>query len=594
MKEIPYLSIVILIKNNAQTLASVVSDIRRELGRFGRPYDIILVDDGSIDDSEIVGRRLASRASHIKYHRIDSGGGYGKAVRTGMALADGSWVLCTAADGSLDPRDIKELLKYTQSYDLVSGCRTVRQVTGYDKFQRWFRHVLLGRRFGFVLQDARCAMMLLKREIVQEIPLGCDGANIGYELLYRSIRAGFRVIETPIWAREPIVPESLIQCIRVIWALGKTSPPIRKIQFKRRKRMGRIRRYLRRQWCLVSDRPWEASLDISSRCDMQCISCGVWTEPIRNERDASFWVGILDDLYRLGVRRILLIGAEPLMREDIGRILRAISIRGMAASIFTNGFRLSLRAVELLEAGLDRLVLSLDGPESGVHDGLRGGGGVFEVALEGMRKLRNEAMIRNVPLPEIVFHTTVSVANVHAIPEMIQFAKEEKVALTLQAVCQFPKAVVEQSRYEGEMIASRQYMITDVDLLMSKEQIAGLKRKIGRNSLIRHNLSSRVLLSLTEDHLIVGKVPVIPCGHVHHTVSVNPQGDVYPCGMLSNYHYWSLSKRSIGDVWNGDRRKHFVRHLKRDSFPACDYCCHYLNNLTPGQVLRVIIGLPLK
>ena len=594
MKESPFLSIVILVKDNGQTLAGVVSDIRRELGRFGRPYDIILVDDGSIDDSEIVGRRLASHASHIKYHRINGGGQFGNVVKSGLGLADGTWMLCATADGTLDPRDIKELLKHAQSYDLVSGCRTVRQATGYDKFLRWFRDLLLGWRFGHVPKDARCAMMLISREIVRQVSPHCDGTAIGYELMYRSIRAGFRVIEVPIWAREPIAPESLAECIRIVLALGRTSPPIRKIQSKRPKCLGRIRSYLRRQWCLVSDRPWEASLDISSRCDLQCISCGVWSEPVRNESDAAFWVGILDELCRLVVRRVLLIGAEPLMREDIGRVLRAISVRGMAVSIFTNGFRLSQRATELVETGLDRLVLSLDGPESGVHDGLRGSGGVFEVALEGMRRLRDEAMIKNVPVPEIVFHTTVSVANAYAIPQMFQFARDEKVALTLQAVCQIPKTVVDQSRYNGEKIASRQYMIADVDLLLSREQIAVLKRQIGRDSLTQYNLSSRVLLALKEDHLSLGTVPVIPCAHVHHTVSISPQGDVYPCGLLSGYHYESLSRQPIGDIWNGQRRKRFVRDLKRDSFPVCDYCCHYLNNLTPGQVLRVMVGLPLK
>jgi radical SAM protein with 4Fe4S-binding SPASM domain len=594
MRSTPYLSIIITVKNNARTLADAVSDIRRDLGRFGRPYEIIMADDASTDDSENIGRKLAARASHIKYLRLGESGEYSLAVRTGIDVAEGSWVLCTTADGSHDFRDIRELLTYTGDYDLISGYRPVRNQTGYDRLVCWVRKVLFKWRFGYVPKEGQCGLRLVKREIFREIPLQRSGTGIDYELLYRSIRAGFRHVQIPVHAREAIPPEGLLAILRIFLALHKAYPRIGKIRNLRRKGRGRIGTYLRRQWCMLSDRPIEASLAISGRCDLQCISCDIWSEPIRSEKDTAFWVGIIDDLYRLGVRQVMLIGGEPLMRDDIGRIIRAISVRGMATSIFTNGFRLLQRAAELVDAGLDRLVLSIDGPEPAVHDGLRGGGGIFDVAMEGLEKVRNEASSKGLPVPEVVFHTTVSVANAHTIPDMFAFAHRHGANTVLQAICQAPRAIIGNTTYQSEKIASRQYMISDLDLLLSRDIALRVRQKIRHNLLARYNLSAKTFLSLSEEHLLTGTFPVIPCGHVHNTLSVNSQGAMYPCGMLANFHYASLDKTTSYEAWKGQRRKVFLETMKQNPFPVCKYCCHYLNNLTPGQAARVMIGLPLK
>jgi radical SAM protein with 4Fe4S-binding SPASM domain len=594
MKTTPYLTIIVFVKDNARALAETVGNIRRNLGRFGRPYEIFVIDDSSTADAENIGRNLAARSRYIKYLQWGEDAGDRVAFKTGINVSDGTWVLFATADGRKDFKGIKDLLKYTSDYDLISGYEPVLIKTGYDRFLRWLRRVLFNWRFGYVPQSGQLGLRLIKRDILQEIPLQSDGRAVDYELVYRSIRSGFRFIEVPVPGRKMQQVEGVPTLFGIFRALNRAFPRIRKIRNARRKHRGRVRTYIRRQWCMLSDRPIEASLDISGRCDLQCVSCDIWSEPLHSEKDTVFWVGTIDDLYRLGVRQVLLIGGEPLMRDDIGRIIRAISIRGMTSTIFTNGFRLLQRASELVESGLNRLVLSIDGPEPAVHDGLRGASGVFNLAMEGIEKIREEANIHGRPTPEMVFHTTASVANAHAIPEMFDFARRREIALTLQAICQVPKPVVENTKYHGKKIASRQYMIGDFDLLFSKDIASRVRQEVRHKFSIRSNLSTKVFLSLSEEHLVTGTFPVIPCGHVHHTVCVNPQGAMYPCGMMADYHYASLTEATTWESWNGQRRKDFIENLKREPFRICKYCCHYLNNLTPGQAVRVMIGLPLK
>jgi radical SAM protein with 4Fe4S-binding SPASM domain len=296
---------------------------------------------------------------------------------------------------------------------------------------------------------------------------------------------------------------------------------------------------------------------------------------------------------KIGVRRIVLIGAEPLLRQDIGPMVRKATDQGMRVTVFTNGCHLAAQARELVQNGMDRLVLSLDGPEAIVHDGLRGSAGVFDAALEGWHLVGQEARNRNIPVPQCVFHTTVSIANARVIPQMFRLAKQEKAGLTLQAITQVPGEAVEKCRRGRYVAASRQYMNNDGEMWLSQEEATDLKQRLRHLGGSRNNLSARVLLSLSNENLITGTFPIISCAQVHHTISVNPQGVVYPCGMLRNYHLGSTEDSTISEIWKGKRRREFLKSLKQELFPVCKYCCHYLNNLTPWQVAKVLSGMSL-
>jgi radical SAM protein with 4Fe4S-binding SPASM domain len=247
----------------------------------------------------------------------------------------------------------------------------------------------------------------------------------------------------------------------------------------------------------------------------------------------------------------------------------------------------------LVKSGIDRLVLSLDGPEAAIHDGLRGTDGVFDAALEGWHLIREEAHKQKVPPPNGIFHTTVSIANSRMVPEMFALAEHEKVGLTLQIVSQVPREEIQKCRRGRNVIASRQYISNGGDLWLSEKEAIQLKQRIRQLGESRKNISARVLMSLSNQHLTAGTFPIISCSHVHHTISINPRGIVYPCAMLRNYHYGSLEDNSVSEIWKGKKRREFLKSLKKEFFPVCKYCCHYLNNLTPGQMVRVLFGLTL-
>jgi radical SAM protein with 4Fe4S-binding SPASM domain len=589
------LSIVIAVQNNADTLYDVVSDVRRSVGRSIRNHEIIIVDDASTDSTENVGKKLAARSAAVKYYRLDPREGVGRALKRGLDLATGEWVFYTTGDGSFNYRELRQMFKDAHNADLIVGYREFRDLSPWHKITLAFHNALLRWFFGLRVRDPQCAYKLIRQNVLKEIVLLSERESFDCELLIRAIRSGFRVSETPVQLKKPNRPWGIMPTIAVIWQLLRLTPKVGKIhQPRHHLTPGRIRMYIRRQWRRMLDRPLEASLDISTRCELKCISCNLWNQPPQPELSSAFWANRMDELYRFGVRRVVLIGAEPLMREDIGRIVRAASACGLGVTVFTNGLQLSNRAAELVESGIDRLVCSLDGPNPSVHDGLRGTGGAFNQAMEGVHQVIEQSKSQSISPPDIVFHTTVSIANHHVIGQMLRFADREGAALTLQAICRVPKADVMRSRYRNRVIASQQYMDSDGDLLLSQELVEKTKRQIHQRANAKNNLSVKAYLAISNQHLAQGTFPIAPCSHVHHTISISAQGNVYPCAMLANYHYGSLEKQSVWEIWQGNRRKEFLKHLEETPYPVCRYCCHYLNNLTPGQVVRVLMGMTLN
>ena len=80
-------------------------------------------------------------------------------------------------------------------------------------------------------------------------------------------------------------------------------------------------------------------------------------------------------------------GGEPLLYKGLAEILRHIKKRRLIAALVTNGVLLARHAEELVEAGVDNVTISLDGPEA-VHDQIRGVPGTFHRAIEGIRALQ--------------------------------------------------------------------------------------------------------------------------------------------------------------------------------------------------------------
>ena len=141
------ISVVIPAYNEESGLADVVRGLRASMESSGRPFEIIVVDDGSLDRTPEVARGLGgvTVVTHTKNR------GYGAALKTGIRAAMGDQILICDADGTYPPESIPELLAGADGHDMVVASRTGPSVE-IPIFRRLAKGIL--RRLAIYLSES--------------------------------------------------------------------------------------------------------------------------------------------------------------------------------------------------------------------------------------------------------------------------------------------------------------------------------------------------------------------------------------------------------------------------------------------------------
>jgi len=132
---------------------------------------------------------------------------------------------------------------------------------------------------------------------------------------------------------------------------------------------------------------WESTV----ACNLACVHCraSAQTAPEPDELTTQEVFGLIDQLAEFGQPIFVISGGEPLMRPDIFEIAAYGTERGLRVAVSPNGTLLTADAVSnLLQAGVKRISVSIDGSTAARHDAVRGVPGAFEAAMEGLGRCR--------------------------------------------------------------------------------------------------------------------------------------------------------------------------------------------------------------
>ena len=133
--------------------------------------------------------------------------GYGAALRSGVRAAQQPWVLLTDADLQFDLRELVDFVPLAAQADLIAGWRIARQDPLHRRLNAAAWNWLVRSLFDLPVRDVDCAFKLVRRDLLEDIPLTSGGAMISTELVVRAVAAGGRVREVGVHHRPRVAGE---------------------------------------------------------------------------------------------------------------------------------------------------------------------------------------------------------------------------------------------------------------------------------------------------------------------------------------------------------------------------------------------------
>lgn len=197
----PTISVVIPTYNEALTIGDVVSETKRALDDIGLPYEIVVIDGGSVD---LTGDVAKEKGARVVYLGNNIGKGY--ALRKGFAEARGDVIVTLDADGSNEPREIARLIApIMKGKDLVIGTRFGKgsNIRPYALS----RIKLLGNRFidfyvsfltGKLITDSQTSFRAFRTDILKDLNLRSNNYDLEAEMTVKALTKGLGYEEVPI------------------------------------------------------------------------------------------------------------------------------------------------------------------------------------------------------------------------------------------------------------------------------------------------------------------------------------------------------------------------------------------------------------
>lgn len=234
--EQPYLSVIIPAYKEGERIGRNLLEIDKYLKSKNYPYEIIVVDDGSPDNTAEVARNYALQVPNLRVIDNDTNHGKGYVVRQGLLDAKGKYRLFLDADGSTSITHLDSFLPQLESgYDVVIGSRKIegsfiqvhqprhREIMGEGG--NWLIRIVLGL---WSYPDTQCGFKMMNAESAEQVAsrMVVDRFGFDFEQIILSIKLGFKVKQMPVrWMNEEGSTVSLTGpngFIRVLIDLFKT------------------------------------------------------------------------------------------------------------------------------------------------------------------------------------------------------------------------------------------------------------------------------------------------------------------------------------------------------------------------------------
>ena len=364
------------------------------------------------------------------------------------------------------------------------------------------------------------------------------------------------------------------------------------------------------------------SINVTARCNLRCAMC---MQPRDNAADGDSptmrrggaeltpeqWLRVVDQAASARPA-FYFTGGEPLLYKGLDRILRHIKSTGLIAAVVTNATTLAQHADSLVEAGVDNVTVSLDGPEE-VHDRIRGAAGTFRRATEGIRALQEARRRAAKAFPAIKVNCVITRHSIPTLLDTYQIVRElgveelnlqhpifdtagnielhnrvfpqameqqEALGCRLEAVgteTEKPTAYLQPKAYSLQPKASKELgeyydeQLTGDEYAQLEKTLVELLRR--EKALPRIEFFPPVRRKDWRGYYLDMRYPFRRrCTAPWTTMRLLADGTFEPC---LHYVIGNVLETPLWELWNCPRMRDFrVRLLRNGLFPACVRCCY--------------------
>jgi len=193
------ISVVLPAHNEAENIQITVENCASYLEKNISDYEIVVVNDGSIDDTQKIVEELAFTNSKVVLVNHPVNMGYGSALRSGFDKASCEYIFFMDSDGQFDINDLDRLIPLVSAKDVVIGYREDRADSLVRSLNAWLYGFYIYLTFGLKVSDMDCAFKIFPTKAYQDIrPIKSGGALFSAEFLIKLKRNGFTLKEVPV------------------------------------------------------------------------------------------------------------------------------------------------------------------------------------------------------------------------------------------------------------------------------------------------------------------------------------------------------------------------------------------------------------
>jgi len=185
--------------NDVGSIGKIIHTMAWLLPKLALDYEIVVVDDGSMDGTGDLLRVLAKEYPFLKVIHHGVNRGYGAALITGFANCSKDLIFYTDGDGQYDVEELPLLLNaFGDQVDVVNGFKISRSDPKRRILAGWLYRHLMRLLFRLKVRDVDCDFRLFRRDLLARTQLTCDSGVICVEMVKRFQDQGCRIVEVPV------------------------------------------------------------------------------------------------------------------------------------------------------------------------------------------------------------------------------------------------------------------------------------------------------------------------------------------------------------------------------------------------------------